>query len=179
MKTELLFDFSANKENKTVFIRREFSANLELVWKAWVTPEILEQWAAPKPWIAQTKTMDFRDGGFWLFAIVSPEGRKHWSRYDYKKIEFQKTIIELRAFSNEDGIVSPDFPRTECTTIFSEVGGNTIVTISAQYGNFDIFEKMASDGHKNGFLSTLKNLDKLLSNLKTIKNEKPTILFYR
>jgi hypothetical protein len=31
MNSNLLFDFSVNKENKTVYILREFNANLELV----------------------------------------------------------------------------------------------------------------------------------------------------
>lgn len=169
MKTELLFDFTVNKKSKTIFIKREFPANLELVWRAWTTPEILEQWFAPKPWRAQTKTMDFRDGGFWHYAIVSPEGKKHWSRYDYKKIEFQKSITELRAFSDANGIVSPDIPRTECTSIFSETDGKTLVTITARYGNLEVFEKMASKGHKEGYASTLENLDKVLLTLKKQK----------
>jgi len=35
MNSNLLFDFSVNKENKTVHVVREFNAGLELVWKAW------------------------------------------------------------------------------------------------------------------------------------------------
>lgn len=166
MTKELLFDSTVNKESKTIITKREFSANIELVWRAWTTPEILEQWAAPKPWVAKTQTMDFREGGFWHYAIVSPEGKKHWSRYDYKKIEFQKTITELRVFSDENGIVSPNFPRTRCTTIFSETNDITLVTVTAKYESIDVFEKMASHGHKKGYMSTLENLDKLLIKLK-------------
>ncbi len=33
MNSNLLFDFSVNKENKTIHIKREFDANLELVWQ--------------------------------------------------------------------------------------------------------------------------------------------------
>lgn len=49
MNTPLLFDFSVNKENKTIHVTREFAANRELVWKAWTTAELLDQWWAPKP----------------------------------------------------------------------------------------------------------------------------------
>lgn len=34
MKSDL-FDFSINKENNTIVIKREFDANLEQVWQAW------------------------------------------------------------------------------------------------------------------------------------------------
>jgi uncharacterized protein YndB with AHSA1/START domain len=162
-----LFDFSVDKENKTIHIKREFDANLELVWQAWTTSELLDKWCAPNPYKTETKTLDFREGGFWHYAIVSPDGKKHWSRYDYKKIEPQKSITELRAFSDENGRVSPDFPRTECTLIFSEVEGKTRVTMTEKYGSLEMFEKMATVSHKKGFSSHLKNLNEFLQTLKS------------
>lgn len=166
MTSNPLFDFSIDKENKTIHIKREFDASLELVWQAWTTPELLDQWCAPNPYKTETKMLDFREGGFWHYAIVSPEGKKHWSRYDYKKIEPQKSVTELRAFSDENGRVSPDFPRTECNLIFSEKDGKTRVTMTEKYGSLEMFEKMATVSHKKGFSSHLKNLDNLLLALK-------------
>ena len=166
MNSNPLFDFSIDKENNTIQIKREFDANVELVWKAWTTAELLDQWCAPNPYRTETKALDFREGGFWHYAIVSPEGNKHWSRYDYKKIDFQKEIIELRAFSDENGMVSPDFPRTECVNIFSEANGKTRLTMTEKYKSLEMFEKMATGSHKKGFSSHLKNLDKLLLTLK-------------
>ena len=49
MKNNLLFDFTVDKITKTVFINREFAAELPLVWDAFTKPEILDQWVAPKP----------------------------------------------------------------------------------------------------------------------------------
>lgn len=166
MKSELLFDFSVSKENKTIHIKREFDASLALVWQAWTMAELLDQWCAPNPYRTETKALDFREGGLWHYAIVSPDGQKHWSRYDYKKIEPQKSITELRAFSDENGRVGTDFQRTECTLIFSETDGKTLVTITEKYRNPEMFEKMATDSHKKGFSSHLKNLDDLLLTLK-------------
>lgn len=50
MNSNLLFDFSVNKENKTITVKREFAAGLELVWAAWTKPELLDLWWAPKPY---------------------------------------------------------------------------------------------------------------------------------
>lgn len=166
MNSNLLFDFSVNRENQTIRIKREFNGSLELVWQAWTTAELLDQWCAPNPYSTATKTLDFREGGCWHYALVSPAGNKHWSRYDYKKIEPEKSITELRAFSDENGMVSPDFPRTECTTIFSRTNGKTLVTMTEKYGSGEMFEKMAANSHRKGFSSHLKNLDKLLPTLK-------------
>ncbi|HET8572234.1 MAG TPA: SRPBCC domain-containing protein [Edaphocola sp.] len=167
MNSDLLFDFIVDKENKTIHIKREFDGGLELVWQVWTTAELLDQWCAPNPYRTETKTLDFRAGGFWHYAIVSPEGAKHWSRYDYKNIEPKKSITELRIFSDENGTVDPDSPPTECTTVFSEKGGRTLVTITERYNLSKVFEKMATTSHKKGFSSHLKNLDKLLLTLKS------------
>ena len=43
MNSNLLFDFTVNKENNTIQITREFNANIELVWQAWTTAELLDQ----------------------------------------------------------------------------------------------------------------------------------------
>ena len=166
MNKNLLFDFTADKENKTIVIKREFEAPLALVWEAWTNPDILEQWIAPKPWRAETKTMDFREGGLWHYAMVGPQSERHWSRYDYQKIEPQKSITELRAFSNENGGVNPDFPRTVCTSIFSETEGKTLVTVTAEYGSLEVLEYMVTHGFKEGMASSLENLDALLEHLK-------------
>ena len=34
MSTNLAFDFSVNKENNTITVKREFAAELSLVWDA-------------------------------------------------------------------------------------------------------------------------------------------------
>lgn len=166
MKSNLLFDFVADKENETVLIKREFDAPVDLVWQAWTTAELLDQWCAPNPYRTETKTMDFSEGGLWHYALVSPQGKKHWSRYDYKEIIPQKSITELRAFSNENGMVSPDFSRTKCTIIFNRTNNKTLVTITEKYGNTEMFEKMATQSHKKGFSLHLENLDELLQTLK-------------
>ncbi len=56
MKEQLLFDFSVDKENNTVEVQREFEGGLPLVWSAWTTPELLDQWWGPEPWRAETKS---------------------------------------------------------------------------------------------------------------------------
>lgn len=166
MTTALLFDFVVDRANNTIVIKREFDAGLELVWEAWTNSEILDQWIAPKPWRAETKTMDFREGGFWLYAMVGPQNEKHWSRYDYAKIEPRKSITELRAFSDENGTVKPEVKRTHCTNVFSEADGRTLVMVTAKYGSPDVLEFMVSHGFKEGVGASLENLDELLAAMK-------------
>jgi len=166
MKSNLLFDFSVNRKNKTIRIKRVFDSPATLVWRAWTEPKLLDQWCAPKPYRVETKAMDFRDGGFWHYALVSPSGGKHWSRYDYKKIEPLTSIVERRAFSDENGFLSPEVRPTICTITFKEKNGQTRITMEEKYGDAQMFEKMATDSHKKGFSAHLGNLEKFLFTLK-------------
>ena len=50
MNPNLFFDFTVDKSEKSVYITREFNAELSLVWDAFTKPELLDQWVAPKPW---------------------------------------------------------------------------------------------------------------------------------
>ena len=59
MTNNLLFDFTVDKAAKTVFITREFDADLSLVWDAFTKAEILDQWVAPKPCDIKNKIYGF------------------------------------------------------------------------------------------------------------------------
>ncbi|MEI6264362.1 MAG: SRPBCC domain-containing protein [Sphingobacteriia bacterium] len=167
MSNNLQFEFIVNKESNTVNVVREFSANIELVWDAWTKPEIIDQWWAPKPWRAQTKSMDFREGGFWLYAMVGPENEQHWGRQDYEKVVFKKIFSGTDAFCDDHGNINESLPKTLFQNEFSETNGKTIVSITSKYASLEMLEKIIEMGFKEGFTMALENLDHLLTNLKT------------
>jgi PhnB protein len=163
MNSNLLFDFTVNKENHTIYVKREFMGNLDLVWDAWTQPALLDQWWAPKPYKTITKSMDFREGGCWLYAMVSPQNEYHWCKNDYLKIDPKKTYTGLDAFCDETGIINPDMPRTQWTNTFSEVNNKTLVSIEARYNSLEDLEKIIQLGFKEGFTMALENLDAYLA----------------
>ena len=166
MKSALIFDFTVNKENNTVNVKREFAADLGLVWDAWTKPEILDQWWAPKPYKTRTKSMDFREGGMWLYEMFNTEDGKqhecHWCKNDYHKIEHQKNFSGLDAFCDENGTVNTDMPRTLWTNTFTENAGTTTVNIVAKYESLTDLEKIIEMGFKEGFTMALENLDQYI-----------------
>ncbi|SOE23528.1 PhnB protein [Spirosomataceae bacterium TFI 002] len=166
MNPNLRFDFIVNKEKNTVNVEREFAANLELVWEAWTNPEILDLWWAPKPYKTRTKSMDFREGGMWLYEMYNTEGENpqecHWCKNDYIKIVNQSMFSGLDAFCDENGIANPEMPRTQWTNKFNENGEKTLVTITAQYDSLTDLEKIIEMGFKEGFTMAMENLDQYI-----------------
>lgn len=163
MNKNLLFDFTADKQNNTILISRQFDADLALVWEAWTNPEILDQWWAPKPFQTRTKSMDFRDGGVWLYAMVGPDATEHWCRADYQKIAHRHSYTAHDAFCDENGVINSSFPRALWNNTFTEQGGTTTVDIVIQYEQLADLEKIIELGFKEGFSMALENLDQYLA----------------
>lgn len=166
MRQNLAFDFSVNKENNTITVKREFAAELALVWDAYTKPEILDQWWAPKPWKARTKTMDFREGGHWHYAMVGPEGEEHWAWADYKNIEILKKFTGLDAFADVDGNINKELPQSTWDASFTGKGNVTLVELHISYPDLAQLEATIQMGFKEGLSMAMEGLDDLLPSLK-------------
>lgn len=166
MNSNLLFDFIVDKESSTIHIVREFDADLGLVWQAWTTPELLDQWWGPQPWRAETKTMDFREGGFWLYAMVGPEGEKHWSKSDFISIVKEKSFASKGAFSDENGTINTAFPQNVWENNFIPVDNKVKVDMLLTYNSLADLEKELEMGFKEGITIDFDQLDELLLTLK-------------
>ena len=162
--SSLLFDFTVDKSSKTVLITREFAAELPLVWDAFTTQQILDQWWAPKPWASKTKYMDFKVGGRRFYAMVSPEGQAHWSMQEYTSITPKTNFKMSNAFADEDE--NPQLPGSDWDLNFSEQDGITTVSIAIYNDSLERMEKMIEMGFKEGFTMIINYLEQLLPTLK-------------
>ncbi len=164
MKNDLLFDFTVDKTTKTVFVNREFAAELPLVWDAFTKQEILDQWWAPKPWESRTKFMNFEVGGRRFYAMVSPEGQERWSIQKFTSISPKTNFKMLNAFADKDE--NPELPGSDWDLNFSEQNGTTKVSITIKNESLARMEKMIEMGFQGGFTMGLQQLDELLLTLK-------------
>jgi len=109
----LLFNFTVDKASNTVFVNKEFSTELSLVWDAFTKQEILDQWWAPKPWESKTKFMDFKVGGKRFYAMVSPEGQEHWSVQKFTSISPTTNFKYFDAFTDKDENINKELPAAD------------------------------------------------------------------
>lgn len=163
MNNPLLFDFTVDKTAKTVFINREFDAELPLVWDAFTKPELLDQWVAPKPWSSKTKYMNFEVGGRRFYAMVSPEGQERWAVQEYTSITPKTNFKMHNAFADKDE--NRELPGSDWDYNFSEQNGITKVSITIYNDSLTRLEKMIEMGFTEGFKMSIDNLEKLLTTL--------------
>lgn len=165
MENKAKTDFVVNKENNTLTIKRDFSANRQLVWDCYTKSELLEKWFAPKPLTAKTKEMNFKEGGHWLYAMVEPNGNEHWGRTDFTEIKPIDYYKSLDGFCDENGNLKPDMPRAKWHVKFTDVNENSNVETVITYNSLKDLETVIEMGMKDGLNSTLERLDELLARI--------------
>ena len=166
MKNDVLVNFTVDKENRKIHVERTFGAPLEKVWAAFTEKAILDQWWAPKPWMSETKSMDFTVGGRRFYAMVSPDGQqKNWQIQDYTSISPKTNFAFVSVFADKDE--NPQLPGSNWDLNFSEHNGITKVSITIYNDSLERMEKMIEMGFKEGFTMTLSELETLLKSKKS------------
>jgi hypothetical protein len=162
----LLFDFTVDKATKTIHITREFAAGLDLVWDAFTKAEILDQWTAPKPLKIRTKEMDFREGGRWLYTMVSQENENpsRYSLVDFIEIHPKTDFLTRNCFADENGIQQGS-GYSMVKNSFRPGPEKTTVQIEKKFDDLATLEMLVTLGYKEGTAAGLSNLDEYFSKL--------------
>ena len=155
--------YTRDASNKKLFVSREFEADVEKVWRAWTEPALMDQWWAPRPWRAETKSMDFREGGRWLYCMIGPDGSAAWCRVDYETIIPKKSYTGYDAFCDENGNINNDFPSMHWIITFNKTEDGTRVDVEITFKSEADLEKIVEMGFKEGFAMAHNNLDELLA----------------
>lgn len=161
-KTNITKDF----KEKSVVLVREFEAPLADVWRAFTESKLLDQWWGPAPWRAETKSQDFRPGGFWLYAMVGPEDQRHWARMNYISINHHKSFEIEDAFCDENGKVNAELPVSAGNNSFTEIPGGTRVQFKMIYPTEAALQTIVDMGFEQGITICFEQLDELIKNKK-------------
>ena len=171
----LLFDFTVDKATATIHVTREFAADLDLVWDAFTKAEILDQWMGPKPWRVQTKEMDFREGGRWLYTMVGPEQvspdyvTARWSLAEFVDIQPKSSFTTRNSFADANGgPIDTGFTFSLTTNSFQAGGEKTTVRIVKKMASLAELEQFIVGGYyEKGTAAGMNNLDEYLRSLVT------------
>ncbi len=166
MRSDLRFDFRVDKANSTMTIEKEFAARRQLVWDCYTKSELLDRWFAPKPMTTKTKSMDFREGGHWHYAMVDPGGQEYWGRLDYQTISPIDNFTALDGFCDESGTLDPELPRSNWDVTFTDASERTLVQTVISFKSAAELEKVVEMGMEEGMTSTLERLEELLETLE-------------
>jgi uncharacterized protein YndB with AHSA1/START domain len=153
-------------------LERTLGAPLNLVWKAWTTPEHIKRWWAPKPYETPEVEVDWRPGGIFRFVMTGPDNFREDSAGCILEFVHNEKIVWTTAlgpafrpndFSGKEGCEG--FPFTAVITFADAGGGKTLYKAVAMHRNAadrDTHEKM---GFHEGWGTVAGQLEELASSL--------------
>ncbi len=133
-------------DDRTLVLRRRFSAPPERVFRAWTEPAEVAKWWGPGGFTVPLCEMDVREGGAYRTCMRSPDGVEHYLRGIYREIAPPARLVFTWAW--EQGGVPGD--ETLVTVEFNEVSGGTEVVLT--HSGFATPE--ARDQHNMGWSSS-------------------------
>jgi len=157
--------FTKNMANKTIHVVREFAAPTDKVWKAFTESDILDKWWAPKPWKAETITMNFTEGGLWHYCMAGPNGEKHYSRVDFESINTPQSFSATTNFCDAEGNKVPNFGPSHWNNEFMPTQTGSKVEVTITFDDEASMQKLVEMGFEGGFSMGLNNLDEVLASV--------------
>lgn len=145
--------------DREVVIERSFDAPRDLVFEAFIKPELVQRWMlGPDGWSMPVCTIDLRPGG---------RGRYEWQNTDrstgmslntvFKEVVVPERIVHTERFD-------PDWAQGEATvtTLFTEKDGKTTVTMRIVYASADVRDMVLKSGMDQGMARSYERLDDVL-----------------
>lgn len=114
--------------DKGIDAKRLLKAPRDLVYKAWSSPEALNNWWGPDGFSNTTKFWDHKTGGRWRFTMHGPDGR------DYENVITYDEVVPAERLRYHHGGEAGVEPVTfEVAVDFKSQGSNTLLTMSLRF----------------------------------------------
>ena len=133
-------------------LTRRLSAPRDLVFRAFVEPERMKHWWAPRGFTMLSCALDLREGGTWRMRIKSDEtGAVQTEVGVYREIREPERLVFTHAWVRANGTFTHP---TLVTATFTEHGGRTEVRFRQE----DFATVGACLSHEEGWSSSLEKL---------------------
>lgn len=142
----------AGVAERTMILQRVIRAPKKLVWGAWMNPETLPKWWGPDGFSCQTKRIDLRRGGDWVFDMIGPDGTVFPNHHRYAEVRAEDRIGYALLWG-ENGPKHAD-----AWASFDEADGATTVTLGMVFSTATEFQTARGFGAVELGLQTLGKL---------------------
>ena len=148
---------------RKMIMTRFFDAPRELIFKAYIDPNLIRQWWGPKRLTTTTVVkMDVRPGGIWRFVQKDSDGNEYIFNGMYHEIVPPKRLVYTFEFEGTPGHVT-----VETVTFEEEHGGKTRLTSKSSFQTVEDRDIMLNLLRVGG--GTAESMDRLAELLKYLK----------
>lgn len=144
---------------QSVTISREIAAPPELVYRAYVDPELIPRWWGPRYLTTTIEKQEPRLGGQWRYIQRDPAGNTHGFHGVYHLVEEGRLTVRTFEYEGVPGHVSLE------TVRFEPSAGGTRVVTTAVFQSLEDRDGMMASGMEFGVNEGFEQLEELLQEL--------------
>ena len=152
--------------DEQILITREFDAPKHLVYKAWTTPELVRRWWHANRGEMTVAEIDFRVGGTWRYAMVTPDGMEVAFHGEYREIVPNERLVTTEIYEGLPEGVSEEDASTLNTATFEEEDGRTSLTIVVEAKNKVSRDAIVESGMEAGLQDALDLAEEVVLSLR-------------
>lgn len=142
-----------------VLTARTFDAPRDLVFRAFIEPELLVQWLGPRKYTMTIERYDVRDGGSYRYVHADEAGNAFGFRGVFHGDPSPDGMVQTFEFEGAPGNVSMD------TLTLEEHDGKTTVRTNSVFQSVEARDAMVDSGMAEGINEGYDRLDDLLAKL--------------
>jgi uncharacterized protein YndB with AHSA1/START domain len=148
--------------DREIGLTRLFDAPRRLVFEAMSQPEHIRRWWGnlAEGYSVPVCEVDLRVGGAWRFVNRTPKGEQAAFSGIYREIVPPDRLVFTEIFEK--------FPETESvvTAVFTDEGGKTRLTVTAEYPTRDIRDMVIKTGMEKGAAISYDRLEEVARELE-------------
>lgn len=142
-----------------VFTERTFDAPRELVFRAFIEPDLLVQWLGPRKYTMTIDRFDAKDGGSWRYVHSDDAGNAFGFHGVFHGEPSPEGFVQTFEFEGAPGNVSMD------TLTLEERDGRTTVRTNSVFQSVEARDAMVQSGMAEGMNDGYDRLEDLLAKL--------------
>jgi uncharacterized protein YndB with AHSA1/START domain len=148
-----------------VLVKRSFDAPVELVWRAYMEPDLMRRWCSGPPgWSMPVCEMDMQVGGKYHWRWRSDEnGQEFGFTGEVLEVVPHARIVHTQSFDPGDLAYSMGGEPSIVTVTFQEAGGITNIETSIKFASKADRDAAFSTGMTDGMEMSYKRLDDVLA----------------
>lgn len=140
-------------------VTREFEAPRDLVFRAFVEPDLLTQWLGPGTYEMVIDTYDVRAGGIWRYVHRDGNGNEYGFHGVFHGDPSPDGIVQTFEYEGAPGHVSLD------KLVLEDRGVRTIVHTHSVFQSIEARDAMVANGMAEGMDAGFDKLDLLLERI--------------
>ena len=149
----------ATPTDREIVVTRDFDAPRAVVFDGLTNPKHVPKWlTGPEGWTMPVCEIDLRPGGGWHYLYRKDDGAEMEMRGSYREVVPPERLVSTESWGAE-------WPETVNTTVLTESGARTTVTLTIAYPSKEARDAALQTGMRNGTDQSFIKLDRLLETL--------------